>query len=166
MEFVDLVERLHTHASSEGRGVGASIAELEYQAITFEDRMFGAAMTVAQAPYIAKFRRAIETGQYGDLGSLFDPRRAMSRVELYGRRAIGSANEQMLLMFEEEPEIWWRLGPNENHCHQCPEIAAGGPYSRATLPGVPGAARTDCGPLCKCHLEVNGVEVTMFLGDD
>lgn len=54
--------------------------------------------------------------------------------------------------------VWWQMEPTAQHCDQCPDLAAGSPY---TAPGAggndlmqtPGDGGTDCGAGCKCTLQ-------------
>lgn len=49
-------------------------------------------------------------------------------------------------------KIIWTLHPAE-HCPDCLSLAAGSPYTAATLPTYPGAGGTQCRANCKCSLE-------------
>lgn len=48
----------------------------------------------------------------------------------------------------------WQLGAvKTEHCADCLDNAAGGPYPPDQLPGVPGDGSTECGGSCNCSLE-------------
>lgn len=79
-----------------------------------------------------------------------------TRAQLYAERVRGTANTGMVGNLPETTLIYWRLGPNEDHCPDCPVLAKGGPYIPKTLPTVPGAGMTECLVNCKCELEIEG----------
>lgn len=54
-------------------------------------------------------------------------------------------------------ELWWDLEPVAKHCADCPDVAAGSPYSAPgtganELDQTPGDGATECGANCKCSL--------------
>lgn len=53
---------------------------------------------------------------------------------------------------EENDRVKWVLGPNENNCEDCIDLASNGPYMRDTLDTVPGGGDTQCLMNCKCSL--------------
>jgi len=49
--------------------------------------------------------------------------------------------------------IYWKLGTVRHaHCPDCLAIYAGSPYTKETLPSVPGAGHTRCLTNCRCRL--------------
>jgi len=51
----------------------------------------------------------------------------------------------------------WELSPFAHHCSSpdgldCPTLAREGPYTKATLPAIPGDGTTPCGAGCGCRL--------------
>jgi hypothetical protein len=77
---------------------------------------------------------------------------ALSRIIMY---AIGSQQSFWWMYANSRgktAQIRWVLHPAE-HCDSCLALAAGSPYTVATLPTVPGAGATDCLSYCKCGLE-------------
>jgi hypothetical protein len=75
-----------------------------------------------------------------------------ARATLYSLKLVGTANSAYVASLEEGAVIRWVLGSAES-CEVCPVYAAGGPYTRATLPAVPGDGSTPCVTQCRCHLE-------------
>lgn len=51
-----------------------------------------------------------------------------------------------------ESDIYWKLGSTD-HCTDCVSLSEAGPYSKATLPMVPGGGATLCLTNCDCRLE-------------
>lgn len=163
--YVSLLVDLHTHASFAGRGVGATITGTETPSMGFADEAYATAVSAEQAPFVAKFRRDLEEGRYNDPETKeVDPERCLSRIELYGDRAHGTAYEACVGTLGIEDEIYWRLsdGAGEKHCKSCPAWASAGPYSRFSLPAVPGDGKSECGTNCLCHLEINEIPIPML----
>ncbi len=94
--------------------------------------------------------------RYFNEDGTFRPGSLDARSDLYVGRMRGSANEAFAIAsFEEDPEteFTWALGGTEDHCEDCPEIAAGSPYTQDTLYTYPGAGDTECLGRCLCILE-------------
>jgi len=53
-------------------------------------------------------------------------------------------------------EIWWIRNAGAESCADCVSREGGSPYTRATLPSVPGDGATQCRGNCRCYLEVRG----------
>jgi phage portal protein BeeE len=72
---------------------------------------------------------------------------------LYVNGLTGTANEASVAAIPEGTEINWRLEPDvDNHCRDCPSLAAMGPYTPETLPCYPGDGFTECKTNCRCGL--------------
>ena len=67
--------------------------------------------------------------------------KAMGAAYQFGAVAAGKPGEKII----------WKLGACD-HCTDCPAIAASGPYTRQTLPAVPGQGLTRCSHNCCCVL--------------
>ena len=52
----------------------------------------------------------------------------------------------------EDIDIQWKLGITDKHCLDCLFFAAGSPYKKKTLPGVPKSGNSQCLNGCKCQL--------------
>ena len=85
-----------------------------------------------------------------------------TRALLYNERIRGTANRGALDALPPWTEIDWVLGPNENHCEDCPELAKNGPYRPDTIPTLPGEGMTECLVNCKCKLRIDGREMIQF----
>ena len=95
--------------------------------------------------------RYVGTSQV-DGSPLYKLKPIMSRLDLYLRRTVGTANEVFVSASPDDALFWWVLGENEDHCSDCPDLAAGSPYTKESLPTVPGAAETICQLGCLCSV--------------
>ena len=73
------------------------------------------------------------------------------RADLYAQAGRTLFFEGQVSMVSDTTLIWWNLWPPAQHCWQCPEIAAGSPYTKRTLPTLPGHD-VACMRKCKCFL--------------
>ena len=75
-----------------------------------------------------------------------------TRAGWYGRgyQSMYTAGQVQGLPWE--TDIYWRLGGGE-HCVDCISLNQANPYTKATVPTVPGAGATKCIFNCGCHLE-------------
>lgn len=97
------------------------------------------------------FRNLAETAQ--------DPAKwaqVQNRAKMYGRRAWSEYQRGHIAVYPLQALLDWVLDPAADHCVDCPQIAIGGPYTRETLPTVPGAGDTACLTRCRCRLVVRG----------
>lgn len=137
-----LLVQAHGMAAYLGRMLGGAAGPM-----TPADAVFGRTVADEQRPYLDGFVQAqYQPSQPGEDANA-------ARAALYARGLYATANEAWRLTLEPGERVWWVLGPNENHCRQCPAIAAGSPYTAETLPTVPGSGDTDCLGNCKCSLE-------------
>ncbi len=74
------------------------------------------------------------------------------RLGMYEKTLDGIFHAGQVAGLPKEGVIHWKLGIAE-HCHDCPKLAAGGPYTKATLPSVPRSGHTQCLSNCKCTLQ-------------
>ena len=75
---------------------------------------------------------------------------AQARIQQYGKAAQQSFWREYSLT--RPGLINWVLHPAD-HCPDCVDLAAGSPYTAATLPTHPGAGETVCRGNCNCTLE-------------
>jgi len=80
--------------------------------------------------------------------------RALWRIGLYARKFNATEQAAYVRRVPATANIYWRLWPPAEHCPDCPTLARRSPYTRATLPTVPGAGDTRCKTNCMCFLEV------------
>lgn len=88
-------------------------------------------------------------------GVTTEPRRMnfMNRAHLYALSMIGYYNLGALEAGSPGDQIYWKLGACD-HCTDCPALHISGPYTRKTLPTVPGLGHTKCGHWCCCTLHI------------
>lgn len=123
-----------------------------------EDVAEGDAAAATQLPYVEQFIADAAGGTFrveDEAGTIATDAEAIRRrAWLYGRRLLGTANLAWVATLADDDLIHWKLGNTEDHCTQCPALAAASPYTRATLNSLPGDGSTDCLSNCKCYLEV------------
>lgn len=160
--YIQILIDLHAHAAFAGRGVGVTLTGAPAPVMGFADDAYATAVVAGQAPHVADFRRDIEEGRYNDPETEeLDPARCLSRVDLYANRAHGTAHEACVGSLGIEDKIYWRLGDDDN-CESCITWSEGGPYSRFSLPAVPGDGKSQCKTNCLCHLEINKIPIPML----
>lgn len=138
----------HAIAAELGRQRGGGSDEVR--------RAVAARAAQAEAEFLRGMIADVRAGRYrrkGEGGEGAKARRA--RATLYALKLTGTANAAFVASMPKDVEIRWILGKAE-HCDLCPVHAAGSPYTRATLPAVPGDGSTPCVTRCRCRLEVSG----------
>lgn len=75
-----------------------------------------------------------------------------ARANLYTMATRGTAAEAFVDAGDDDEEYIWNLGAVEEHCKDCPEIAALSPFTKETLFAYPGDGSTPCLGNCECHL--------------
>lgn len=139
--LIATLEDAHTAAIVIGRQHAGDRAPVEA-----DDRRFGEEVASGEAEFLAGFVSDLQAGRYeGDAG-------VVQRALLYADRVSGSANEAFALTLDPAEVFTWHLGAGEPHCEDCPDLAAGGPYTADTLPTYPRAGGTACLSRCTCHL--------------
>jgi hypothetical protein len=96
--------------------------------------------------YLNRFADALQNETYH-----VDP---VQRMEMYADTLESMFWAGQISATADNAVINWNLGVSE-HCEDCIALAAGGPYTRKTLPAVPRAGSTRCLVGCKCHLSVS-----------
>lgn len=75
------------------------------------------------------------------------------RASMYTESARSAVQVGALAaLFSQGSPFDWELGATDTHCENCVAAASGGPYTVATLPGVPGYGFCDGGDHCGCRL--------------
>lgn len=112
---------------------------------------YGQRMADLESSFIQGLISDLEKGKYGDpveagSGAL------QARLDLYARKVSSSASDGFVDGSDPDSEWAWELGGTEDHCEDCPYIAASGPYSQNTLFTKPRAGDTPCLGNCLCRL--------------
>lgn len=84
----------------------------------------------------------------------------LTRARMYAERLRGTAGQAAVDALPETAIIEWRLGPNEDHCEDCPKWSAEGPYDKYSLPAIPGDGLSQCRVNCLCSLWSDGVQIS------
>lgn len=115
------------------------------------DRLIARATSDTEADYLHGFLSDIASGRYRlDDGSQ-NELAILARSKLYVLRMRGTANESFVEASPTDSEWTWHLGPEE-HCPDCPELAALSPYTKDTLFSFPGDGGSACLGNCNCWL--------------
>jgi hypothetical protein len=141
VDLFELLTKYHTVAVYEGRKRAGDRTPPED-----DDRRFAETVMRSEDPFIAEFQADLDAGKYDDRG--VQP--IMRRAQYYLKRVMGTANEAWALTTP--GGIWWVMGGAEDHCPDCPRLAAQSPYTALTLPTYPRACETQCLFNCKCFL--------------
>lgn len=122
-----------------------------------DDQLIGVAKVDGEADFLRRFMAAIVDGdpRYWDADGNLRIQPVLARMNLYIGKMRGTANEALVETADQE--WWWVLAPEE-HCEDCPRIAALSPFTRDANVGYPGSGDTACLGNCKCHVRLaNGV---------
>ena len=119
------------------------------------DRTTGIIASQFDAPFLLRFKNQLDAGdpRYIDIESgEIDAEAIGKRSALYTQRMRGTAGWAWEQSLPTQAEIRWVMTKLE-HCPDCPELAAEGPYFPGELVTVPGEGMTACFMNCGCHLE-------------
>lgn len=139
---------LATYYGRRAAGVASPMGE--------SDEQFASATMRGQGSYITGLLNDLGRARYpldadGNL-----PKDLLARILLYARRLRATMLDAWRLGLPSDTLIEWTLHPAE-HCEDCLELNANGPYRAADLPTVPSAGDTKCLSNCACTLSiVNG----------
>lgn len=157
--FLDILIDRHAAAAEIGRrrATGAAPGRLD------EDTSLGGVVADSEALYLQGFADDIAGGRYTGEDGRIDAEAISRRSGFYAARLLGTANEAFALGSGEGESFDWVLGGAEDHCQDCPDLAAGSPYPAALLWAYPRGGTTACLFHCKCHLKRVGDGRTGFL---
>lgn len=110
------------------------------------------AIADAESEFIQGFFNALRDGQYvGENGEVLADS-IYYRQRLYLGKMRGTAGYGFVDASDSTDLFDWDMTAVEDHCADCPILAAGGPYTQDTLYTTPGACDTPCLGNCKCVL--------------
>jgi hypothetical protein len=146
-EFDALLGDSHTDAWVLGRQRAGDLTARQ-----IEDEIMGLGFKDVQSEFLRGFQDAIESGdpRYLLEDGTLNAHAINQRAKLYAARLRGTANEAFVEAGEDDDEYEWKLGPTE-HCDDCIELAALGPYTKDTTLGHPGDGQTACKVNCHCR---------------
>jgi hypothetical protein len=139
------LEAAHAEAVVLGREHGGDDAPPDQ-----DDRRFAERMVDQEAEFLAGFVADLESGHYTGEDGAVNVAAIKRRAEMYGNALVGTALAVWVLTLPDTTQYWWRLGPAERNCGDCPSRAANSPYSAATLPEW---GTAECLSYCKCFVE-------------
>lgn len=120
-----------------------------------DDALRGVAAADGEADFLLSFLEAIteKDPRYFDEDGNLRTVQVARRSRMYTGLLRGTANEGWANALPDTQEIFWRLGAVEEHCSDCPEMAALNPWTKDTLFQKPGDNQTPCLFNCRCHLD-------------
>ena len=77
--------------------------------------------------------------------------RVSARIEAYVHKLWGEYQRGIVAALG-DVALDWILDPQADHCADCPRLTMGSPYTKDTLPTVPGAGDTQCLSQCRCRI--------------
>jgi hypothetical protein len=99
-----------------------------------------------QSEFLADFRDSYEDSVRTDA-------EAKAQLRTYALRARGTANDMFVEASPEDAKYTWVDPPGtDNHCPDCPRMAADSPYTKETLYTTPGSHALTCVSGCHCYL--------------
>lgn len=117
-----------------------------------EAQRIGRIIGDGESQYLQGFLNDILDGRYLDLDGTFRTQSVLSRQMMYVNKTRASASTGFVYASSGN-QFDWVLGAVEDHCDECPIMAAGGPYTEETLYTVPGLADHPCLTNCRCFLK-------------
>jgi hypothetical protein len=147
LEFQEIVFNGHEQSYRSGNIFGGGRGD------GFDAFMAGIVEGDSDRFFISRFLSDIrnETSNlYDDDGNL-KIRKTQNRMKLYVGRMRGTANQGFMDASGPDIEFWWVLVA-ENHCVDCPILAANSPYTKDANLGYPGDGTQQCLGNCKCYL--------------
>lgn len=141
------------HEGHVGAGVLGRQRAGDYADRMASDELWAARAMAEDEPRWRAFMEQIKNGdsRYVNGDGSLRQEQIQNRANLYTQRMRGTANEAFTAASKEDDLYDWVM-LNSEHCPRCPEIEAGSPYTRATLPSHPGDGSTPCRVHCGCVL--------------
>lgn len=154
--FDAILYRGHVQASVLGRNLAGDLwPEGEI------DQIRGLAAKDADAEFLSNFLDDIKTGRYTLEDGELNQKAIINRGDLYLKKMRATASEAFVDAGEPDEEYTWSLGAND-HCLDCPRIAALSPFTPDTLFTHPGQGDTQCLGNCTCVLKRDRDSLAMF----
>lgn len=162
-DFGDAAEALLEDAHAEAAVLGRTLAGRSGVRGPADDE-WAALRMEGEASFLHGFVADLEAGRYLDDAGAVQAESVAARARLYGAALLGTAYEVWVEAQPETTLYYWHLGAAESgHCGDCPGRELGSPYTRATLPGVPGDGSTACLTNCRCWLSTGSGRIGFVL---
>lgn len=116
-----------------------------------EAQRIGRIIGDGESQYLQGFLTDILDGRYIDLDGEFRLGAFESRQMMYVKKTRATSCAGFVYASSGNA-FDWVLGATEDHCEECPIMAAGGPYTEATLYTYPALSDHPCRTSCLCYL--------------
>lgn len=143
MDSVIRVGHVEAHIAGQSMGGGTTYGP--------EAARIGGILADQESQYLQGFFQDILDGKYIDADGEFREGAFNARQAMYVNKTRGTAYDGFVYASPGN-QFDWVLGAVEDHCDDCPVLAAGGPYDTSTLYTYPGSADTPCLVNCSCFL--------------
>lgn len=142
----DVLVTAHTQAYKLGRSRGG-----DTKPDINLDLINGIAGADADQEYLFNFIQDIKNGRYSDSENNLIADSINNRTSLYLQKVRSTSSKGFIDVSADDETFTWKLGANE-HCEDCPRIAALSPFTKETLFTHPGEGNTECLGNCTCVL--------------
>ena len=133
-EFEKMIQTEIRNAWSSAYDLGVGSAGNPF-GVYDEDKTWLKGARAEEYGYLGGFADALDTDEF-----VMDPEK---RMGMYVDTLDGIFNHGQVDGHPDYVDIYWELGDSE-HCFQCLELAANSPYTKDSLPSVPGDGSTVC----------------------
>lgn len=125
------------------------------------DEAFGTEAAEHEVEFVDGFVSDLKDGKYLHPPTLTDTlsvkptvdvEAIVRRLTLYAMGVAATANEAWVEALPDTTYFLWRDVKDEAECTDCRRNARQGPYTRETLPSIPGDGRTRCKRNCRCEI--------------
>lgn len=141
-----ILQEGHARAAMFGRIRGGVLGPL-----SAEDRWIADMVMQEQSRFLRRFVNDLASDKYIGADGEYIRAPINQRVQMYAARMRGTAYDTFVGASENEARFEWILIAEDN-CDDCPRLAAGGPYTKLSIPTRPGEGKTQCIMNCKCVL--------------
>jgi len=147
--MTQLLEDRHARAAVLGRQLAG-----DSRARNVADDAFARIVLKQEKEYLRNFTNDLLQGRYTDEEGNPKVSVIQQRALSYTGKLVGTANEAFAAG-SQGFSFDWVMGGAEEHCEDCPRLAANSPYAWDALPTVPRANATQCKFHCRCYLKRN-----------
>lgn len=154
-EFGDDVYAVLPFAHAQAAYLGRRRAGIQ-GALDDDDVRFGSHSAEEQEQFLQGFVEDLGNGRYLSPNEEGKPETDVAKIEkrltLYAMALAGTANEAWMHSLPDDTLFYWRDVRDKAECSDCEKWALQGPYTRESLPAVPGDGKSQCKLNCRCEL--------------
>ena len=147
--FADDLYTVLTKGHSDAVTLGRQLAG-DKRRQTEADQLLGLDTADHQTGWLDGFMADIEDGRYALEDGSLNVAQVKRRADMYVSQLRSTANQSFVDHSPERESFDWVMGMVEDHCSECPTMAAASPLTANELYIVPGQAT--CLHNCHCHL--------------